>query len=123
VNQLVMQRLLVKRGHRVTIAGSGQAAIDAVERNAFDLVFMDVQMPLLDGYDATREIRRREIGSQRHLPIVALTAHAMNGDRERCLESGMDDYMTKPVSPKELDEMLRTHRKAASNAKAPQTAA
>ncbi len=114
VNQLVMQRLLVKRGHKVTIAASGRVAIEAVERDAFDLVFMDVQMPELDGFEATREIRRREIGRNVHLPIVALTAHAMSGDRERCLESGMDAYMTKPINPRELDQVLKTYTPGAA---------
>ncbi|MFL6619711.1 MAG: response regulator [Povalibacter sp.] len=107
VNQLVMQRLLVKRGHRVVIASDGKAALDAVQCEVFDLVFMDVQMPVIDGFQATREIRRNEAGSATRTPIIALTAHAMSGDRERCLQSGMDAYMTKPVVPKELDEMLK----------------
>jgi PAS domain S-box-containing protein len=106
VNQMVMQRLLQKRQHRVTIAGSGKAALHAYENASFDLILMDVQMPELDGLQATREIRRREAGGPRHTPIVALTAHAMSGDRERCLDAGMDGYMTKPVSPRELDEVL-----------------
>jgi PAS domain S-box-containing protein len=118
VNQLVMQRLLVKRGHQVTIAATGRAAIDAVQRNRFDLVFMDVQMPEVDGFEATREIRKREASGHPRTPIVALTAHAMTGDRERCLEAGMDGYMTKPVNPRELDDTLKsfvasTHRHAA----------
>jgi len=108
VNQLVMQRLLVKRGHRVTIAATGKAAIDALSRDRFDLVFMDVQMPEVDGFEATREIRKREASGQPRTPIVALTAHAMSGDRERCLEAGMDGYMTKPVNPKELDDALKS---------------
>lgn len=123
VNQLVMQRLLVKRGHRVTIAGTGKAAIEATERDAFDLVIMDVQMPEIDGFEATREIRRREAGSGKRLPIVALTAHAMSGDRERCLESGMDGYMTKPIDPRELDRLLSSYTpgSAASGAEASAT--
>jgi CheY-like chemotaxis protein len=88
-------------------AANGQAALDAMKRDAFDLIFMDVQMPLMDGFDATAEIRRREAGSSHRIPIVALTAHAMSGDRERCLRAGMDAYMTKPVNPVELDEMLK----------------
>lgn len=114
VNQLVMQRLLIKRGHHVTIAATGRAAIDAVERQSFDLVFMDVQMPEVDGFEATREIRRREQGRAR-LPIIALTAHAMSGDRERCLAAGMDAYMTKPINPDELDELLETLGAARTN--------
>ncbi len=121
VNQLVMQRLLVKRGHRVTIAATGKAAIEAAERESFDLVFMDVQMPEVDGFEATREIRRREAGGAR-LPIVALTAHAMSGDRERCLDSGMDGYMAKPVNARELDSVLRSFSPAALVASAAESA-
>lgn len=106
VNQMVMQRMLTKRGHRVTIASNGGAALHAVAEQAFDLILMDVQMPEMDGFEATRELRRGEAGTRMRVPIVALTAHAMSGDRERCLESGMDGYMTKPVNPKELDEVL-----------------
>jgi CheY-like chemotaxis protein len=114
VNQLVMQRMLLKRGHRVTIAPNGNAALQAADEQSFDLVLMDVQMPELDGFDATRELRRREVGTCKRIPIVALTAHAMSGDRERCLESGMDGYMTKPINPRELDELL--HRFSAAKA-------
>jgi PAS domain S-box-containing protein len=114
VNQLLMQRLLNKRGHRVTIADTGTAVLAALERDSFDLVFMDVQMPELDGFEATREIRRREAKSGEHLTIIALTAHAMSGDRERCLGSGMDGYMTKPINPKELDEALNSFKPRAS---------
>ena len=106
VNQLLMNRMLTKRGHKVTIAATGRAAIEATEKMDFDLVFMDVQMPELDGFQATRELRRREAGTDSRLPIVALTAHAMSGDRERCLEAGMDDYLTKPIEPRELDRVL-----------------
>jgi PAS domain S-box-containing protein len=118
VNQLVMQRLLVKRGHRVTIAATGKAAIDALSRDRFDLVFMDVQMPEVDGFEATREIRKREASGQPRTPIVALTAHAMSGDRERCLEAGMDGYMTKPVNPKELDDTLKSFMASAHSSSA-----
>jgi signal transduction histidine kinase/CheY-like chemotaxis protein len=106
VNQLLMQRLLDKRGHRVTIAATGKAALDALDTARFDLIFMDVQMPELDGFEATAEIRLRERGSAEHIAIVALTAHAMSGDRERCLAAGMDGYLTKPIDPKELDDVL-----------------
>ncbi len=108
VNQMVMQRLLHKRGHEVTIASSGRAALEAFESQRFDLIFMDVQMPELDGLEATRAIRQREAAPKR-IPIVALTAHAMSGDRERCLAAGMDGYMTKPVNPTELDEVLERY--------------
>ena len=109
VNQMVMRRLLQKRGHRVVVAGSGRAALEALVTQRFDLILMDVQMPELDGLEATREIRRREQGEAQRTPIVALTAHAMSGDRERCLAAGMDGYMTKPVNPNELDETLERY--------------
>jgi PAS domain S-box-containing protein len=121
VNQLVMQRLLVKRGHRVTIAATGKGAIEAVQAAAFDLVLMDVQMPEIDGVEATREIRRTEQRGGRRIPIIALTAHAMSGDRERCLASGMDGYMTKPVNPRELDETLAAYSASAQAAGQPQS--
>jgi PAS domain S-box-containing protein len=114
VNQMVMQRMLVKRGHRVRIAANGNAAVCAASEQSFDLILMDVQMPELDGFEATRELRRREAATGQRIPIVALTAHAMSGDRERCLESGMDGYMTKPIIPKELDELL--HRFSSAKA-------
>jgi CheY-like chemotaxis protein len=106
----------------VTIAATGRVAIDAVQRDRFNLIFMDVQMPEVDGFEATREIRKREASGQLRTPIVALTAHAMSGDRERCLDAGMDGYMTKPVNPKELDDVLKSfaasahHSAAASSA-------
>jgi len=106
VNQLVITNLLRKRGHKVTIVADGRKAIDAVAAKAFDVVFMDVQMPELDGLEATREIRKREAGTQHRIPIVALTAHAMKSDMDRCLETGMDRYLTKPIDAKELDTIL-----------------
>jgi len=109
VNQMVMKRLLHKRGHEVVIADSGRAALAAFEAERFDLILMDVQMPELDGLEATREIRRRETVRGGRIPIIALTAHALNGDRERCLAAGMDSYMTKPVNPTELDEQLQKY--------------
>ena len=107
VNQLVMTCLLKKRGHEVTIVSDGRKAIDAVAANDFDIVFMDVQMPELDGLEATREIRRREAGTRHRVPIVALTAHATRSDMDRCLETGMDKYLTKPIDAKELDVVLK----------------
>jgi PAS domain S-box-containing protein len=106
VNQLLMVRLLQKRGHRVVVAGNGKEALAAWERETFDLVLMDVQMPELDGLEATQELRRREQHRQTRVPVVALTAHAMTGDREMCLAAGMDGYLTKPINVKDLDEVL-----------------
>ena len=102
VNQRVAVRLLEKHGHRVTVVENGRDAVEAVQRNDFDLLVMDVQMPVMDGLEAAVEIRRREGGMGRHLPIVAMTAHAMKGDQGRCLEAGMDGYVTKPIAVGEL---------------------
>ncbi len=105
VNQLVIRRLLEKRGCDVDIAADGREVLEMHESGTYEAVFMDCQMPTLDGYQATAEIRRRE-GIERHTPIIALTAHTMNGDRERCLVAGMDDYLAKPLSPALLDAAL-----------------
>jgi len=105
VNQLVARRLLENRGHTVTVVDNGRAAVSSALTGAFDLALMDVQMPEMDGLEATAEIRRRETHPQ-HLPIIAMTAHAMRSDRDRCLEAGMDGYVMKPVQPAELDRAL-----------------
>ncbi len=89
--------LLQKHGHSVHLAGNGQEALAVLEMTAVDLVLMDVQMPVMDGLEATALIRAREQGTDRHLPIVALTAQALPGDREMCLQAGMDGYLTKPI--------------------------
>ena len=102
VNQVVARRLLEKRGHSVVVARNGREAFDATVQRIFDLVLMDLEMPEMGGLEATAAIRTRERGSQTHLPIIAMTAHAMIGDRERCLAAGMDDYVTKPVRADEL---------------------
>jgi PAS domain S-box-containing protein len=102
VNQKLAVRLLEKQGHSVTLAGTGVEAVRAVEQQGFDLVLMDVQMPEMDGFEATAAIRARERDSSRHLPILAMTAYAMKGDRERCLAAGMDGYVSKPIQPHEL---------------------
>jgi two-component system sensor histidine kinase/response regulator len=106
VNQKLAVRLLEKRGHTVTVAANGKEALDALQNHTFDLVLMDVQMPEMDGFEATAAIRELEKKSGEHLLVIAMTAHAMVGDRERCLAAGMDDYMTKPIRPEELNEML-----------------
>jgi CheY-like chemotaxis protein len=101
VNRKVAVGLLEQRGHRVTAVENGQLAVDAVSREPFDVVLMDVQMPVLDGFAATAAIRKFEAG-RGHLPIIAMTAHAMKGDRQRCLDAGMDAYVSKPFRPQEL---------------------
>lgn len=98
VNQRVAVAILAKRGHIVTVADNGQQALEAIEHGTFDVVLMDVQMPELDGFEATAAVRQLERSGRRdHLPIIAMTAHAMSGDRERCLAGGMDDYISKPI--------------------------
>jgi signal transduction histidine kinase/CheY-like chemotaxis protein len=108
VNQKVVCRLLEKQGHTVAIAGNGLEAIAALEKREFDLVLMDVQMPELDGLEATMRIRAVETGAGRHQTIIAMTAHAMKGDRERCLSAGMDGYISKPLNSAELLGLLET---------------
>ena len=107
VNQKVVVRLLEKQGHFVEVAANGALALKALARDTFDLVLMDVQMPVLNGYDATQAIRAGEQSTGRHIPVVALTAHAMKGDREICLNAGMDDYLGKPIHPMELEAVLK----------------
>jgi two-component system, sensor histidine kinase and response regulator len=106
VNQRVAVRLLQGYGHAITVANHGAEAVAAMNRDNYDLVLMDVQMPQMDGFEATRFIRDKEAGTGRHTPIVAMTAHAMKGDRERCLVAGMDEYLSKPIQREELLRIL-----------------
>jgi len=106
VNQTMAIRLLENRGHTVVLAETGRAVLAAVEKQTFDLVLMDVQMPEMDGLEATMVIRQKEKSSGKHLPIVAMTANAMKGDKEHCLRSGMDGYLAKPLSVKELFRVI-----------------
>jgi len=106
VNQKLMQILLKKQGHEVVLANDGRAAVLETRKQSFDLILMDIQMPEMDGYDAARAIRVDERASNSHTPIIALTANAMIGDREKCLEAGMDNYLTKPVQVEQLFEAI-----------------
>jgi two-component system, sensor histidine kinase and response regulator len=94
--------VLEKRGYSVTIAMNGRQALEQWEKHSFDLILMDGQMPEMDGFEATELIRRQEKISGRHIPIIALTAHALKGDEERCLSAGMDSYVTKPIQAEQL---------------------
>ncbi|MDA0284816.1 MAG: response regulator, partial [Planctomycetota bacterium] len=107
VNQLTATTMLGKLGHTVTVANNGREALEQINNQEFDVVFMDVQMPEMDGMAATAAIRVSEKVSGKHMPIVAMTAHAMKGDRERCIEAGMDDYISKPIRRVELKSVLQ----------------
>jgi two-component system, sensor histidine kinase and response regulator len=116
VNQLLTVRLLEKHGFNVTVAPNGKEALAAVEKGAYHLILMDVQMPEMDGLEATDRIRKAEEKSGGHIPIIAMTAHAMMGDRERCLEHGMDEYISKPIQAGELIAMIKQLCKLAPEA-------
>jgi CheY-like chemotaxis protein len=113
VNQKLAVSLLEKQGHDVILAENGHEAVDALAQQDFDLVLMDLEMPGMDGLGATRTIREREKTTGRHTPIVAMTAHAMKGDRERCLAGGMDGYLSKPIRANQLLEVLTEFNVAA----------
>jgi two-component system, sensor histidine kinase and response regulator len=108
VNQKLASRLLENQGHKVVVASNGVQAMDALAKQGFDLVLMDAQMPLMDGFETTAAIRRLEQNTRAHLPIIAMTAHAMVGDRQRCLQAGMDGYISKPIHAHELFETIET---------------
>ena len=120
VNQKLVVTLLEREGHAVTVVGNGRAALAALAAESFDLVLMDVQMPEMDGLEATAAIRVRERQTGGHMPIVAMTAHALKGDRERCLEAGMDEYISKPIHVRQL---LETIERAVGGPAAPETPA
>ena len=106
VNQMLAMRLLEKQGHSVAIANNGREALVFLERESFDAALMDVQMPEMDGFEAAAAIREREKSTGQHMPIIAMTAHAMQGDRERCLAAGMDGYTAKPIQAQRLFDTL-----------------
>jgi CheY-like chemotaxis protein len=106
VNQKVAIALLKRMGYRVEVANNGQEGLERLTQESFDAVLMDCQMPVMDGYEASRQIRTIEARTGQHMPIIALTAHAMKGDAEKCYEAGMDDYLTKPINHGLLKERL-----------------
>jgi CheY-like chemotaxis protein/HPt (histidine-containing phosphotransfer) domain-containing protein len=118
VNQRLATKILAKWGHSVVVASNGREAVDACEKERFDLILMDIQMPELDGFEATQILRAKEEDGRGRLPIVAMTAHAMKGDREKCLTAGMDDYVSKPINRDELFSVIEKFakgREATSN--------
>jgi CheY-like chemotaxis protein len=107
VNQRLTTRMLEKRGHSVVVVGNGLEALQAIEQASFDVVLMDLQMPVMGGIEATTTLRKTEAVTGLHQRVIALTAHAMKGDAEHCLEMGMDGYLSKPIRPQDLDAALR----------------
>jgi CheY-like chemotaxis protein len=107
INRKLAVRMLENLGHKVRVAENGKEALSSLEKERFDLILMDVQMPEMDGLQTTRAIREREKTTGGHIPIVAMTAHALKGDRERCLEAGMDGYVSKPFNAKDLSEAIQ----------------
>ena len=105
INQKVIERMVQKLGYRADLVSNGREALDALSRVPYGLVFMDCQMPEMDGFEACREIRNRDLDGTR-IPIIAITANAMKGDRERCLAAGMDDYVSKPFKQDDLKNVL-----------------
>ena len=114
INQKVAAHILQKYGNTVILANDGKEALEAFKKEEFDLILMDVQMPVMDGFQATAAIRKVERSTGKHIPIIALTAHTMKGDRKKCLDAGMDDYVSKPIKPdvlfQTIDELLLKNR-------------
>ena len=109
VNQQVALEFLEMRGHRVRITANGIEALACLETERFDVILMDVQMPQMDGFQATAAIREKEKTTRDHVPIIAMTGYAMKGDRQRCLDAGMDSYICKPIRSKELFEIVESY--------------
>ena len=122
VNSLMVIRVLEKQGHRAWAATSGEEALAHFDRQPFDAVLMDLQMPDIDGFEVTRRIRNVE-GAERRVPVIATTAHALDGDRERCLTAGMDEYLTKPIQFDELFAALERVANQSTSSRQDKTAA
>ena len=109
-DNIVNQKVAVKRLHSLgffaDVVENGRLALDSLAAESYDLILMDCQMPVLDGYETTKQIRQNECGTSKHIPIIAVTANALNGDREKCLDAGMDDYMSKPFKKEKLESVL-----------------
>jgi len=108
INQEVTQDILELMGVDVEVAENGREALELYQNEKYDLIFMDIQMPEMDGYETTRKIRRSE-NEGHHVPIIALTANAISGDKEKCLEAGMDDYISKPIEVEKIEEILKKY--------------
>jgi CheY-like chemotaxis protein len=114
VNQRVAARMLERQGYSVTVAANGREALATLQRQVFDMVLMDIQMPEMDGFEATMAIRSQENAGATRIPIIAMTAHAMQGDQERCLQAGMDAYISKPVDRAKLLDLVERYSKPAA---------
>jgi CheY-like chemotaxis protein len=108
MNKKLATRLLEKRGHKITSVANGREAVEALNQTDFDLVLMDVQMPEMDGWKATQTIRQKEEATGRHIPILALTAHALKEYEELCYQAGMDGFLTKPLMPQQLYDAVES---------------
>jgi len=113
INRKVITQFLERKGWSVEVVENGKLAVETLEKHPhrFSLVLMDVQMPIMDGFEATRQIRMAEARRKTHIPIIAMTAHAMKGDKEQCIAAGMDNYLSKPVNPEVLYEMVEKYTK------------
>jgi CheY-like chemotaxis protein len=109
INQKLISKLLLNKGYNITIVDDGQKVLDALEKEKFHIILMDIQMPVMDGYQATKLIRAKEITSGKYVPIIAVTAFAMESDRQKCFEIGMDDYISKPFNKDDFYKIIEKH--------------
>lgn len=109
INQKLISKLLLNKGYNINIVDDGQKVLDALEKDKYHIVLMDIQMPIMDGYQATKLIRAKEITSGKYIPIIAVTAFAMESDRQKCFEIGMDDYISKPFNKDDFYKIIEKH--------------